>query len=125
MRTKRRFFCLNSSTAIDTLQPSEFYLGQNYPNPFSDTTSIKFCVAYRTRVTLEVTDMEGKLIRTLLDEEKDTGTYEIECDASTLLAGGRGPSEGIYVYMLHAGEFSAAKRMLLISHRALPYEATD
>jgi hypothetical protein len=110
---------MNSSTSIDTLQPSEFYLSQNYPNPFSGTTSIKFCVAYRTRVTLDVTDMEGKVIRTLLDEEKDTGTYEIECDASTLLAGGLDPSEGVFVYTLHAGEFSATKRMLLLKQRAL------
>jgi hypothetical protein len=111
---------MNSNRGMDNLQPSEFYLSQNYPNPFSGTTSIKFCVAYRTRVTLDVTDMEGKVIRTLLDEEKDTGTYEIQCDASTLHAGGLDPSEGIYVYTLQAGEFLATKRMLLFKQAAWP-----
>jgi hypothetical protein len=111
---------MNSNTGMNNLLPSEFYLSQNYPNPFGGTTAIKFCVAYRTRVRLDVTDMEGKVIRTLLDEEKDAGTYEIACDASTLRAGGLDPSGGIYVYTLQAGEFSATKRMLLFKQTALP-----
>jgi hypothetical protein len=97
---------------MDNLQPSEFYLSQNYPNPFSGTTSIKFCVAYRTRVKLDVTDVEGKVIRILLDEEKDAGTYEIECDASTLRAGGLDLSE--VIYRLQAGDFLSQKRMTLL-----------
>jgi len=43
-------------------EPTEFYLGQNYPNPFSESTVIKFCVAYKTKVKLEVFNSEGKMI---------------------------------------------------------------
>ena len=76
-------------------------------------------MAYKTKVTLEVFNSEGELVRTLLNEEKDTGTYEIECDASILPVGGSGPSEGIYVYRLQAGGFSATKRMMLLKQQAL------
>ena len=63
---------------MNDLVPSEFYLSQNYPNPFREKTTIKFCVAYKTKVKLEVFNSEGKLIKKLLDEEKEAGTYEIE-----------------------------------------------
>ena len=86
--------------------PSEFYLGQNHPDPFSRKTTIKFCVAYKTRVRLDVCDCEKKLVRKLMDEEKVAGTYEIEFDA-------RGLSQGSYIYILQAGEFVATKTMVL------------
>jgi len=110
---------MNSNTGLNDLLPSEFYLSQNYPNPFSEKTTIKLCVAYKTKVKLEVFDSAGELVKTLLNEEKEPGTYKIECDASILPAGGPGPSEGIYIYKLQAGEFSATKRMLLIKEKRL------
>ena len=96
------------------LVPSEFYLCQNYPNPFSEKTTIKLCVAYKTKVKLEVFDSEGRMVRTLLDEEKEAGTYRIELDASSLPSSGLGPPEASYVYRLQAGGFSATKKMLLL-----------
>jgi len=114
---------LLDSIALSDLVPSEFYLSQNYPNPFSEKTTIKLCVAYKTKVKLEVFNSEGKRVRTLLDEEKEAGTYELEFSAG----GGSPPanegqkgrgdactlSEGIYVYQLQVGDFSATKKMLL------------
>ncbi len=104
------------------LVPSEFQLSQNYPNPFSEKTAIKFCVAYRTRVTLEVLDSEGKMVRTLLDEERNAGTYEIEFVAGgeSFPAGhGGAMSEGIYLYKLQAGEFSETKKMVMLRQGCL------
>jgi hypothetical protein len=102
------------------LVPSEFRLSQNYPNPFNEQTTIKLCVAYKTKVKLEVFDPQGKMVRTLLDGEKEAGTYEVEFsaragspfgeDANTL-------SKGIYVYKLTAGHFSATKQMLLLRQK--------
>jgi hypothetical protein len=92
---------------MNDLVPSEFYLSQNYPNPFRDTTTIKFCVAYRTKVKLEVFNSEGEMIKTLLDEEKEAGTYGIEFDA-------RGLAEGDYINQLHAGDFLSRKKMTLL-----------
>jgi|SRR3972149_10221984 len=92
---------------VDDLVPSEFFLSQNYPNPFSEETTIKFCVAYKTKVKLEVFNSEGKMIKKLLDEEKEAGTYEVELNA-------RGLAEVTYIYQLQAGDFLAMKKMTLL-----------
>ena len=68
---------------MNDLVPSEFYLSRNYPNPFRDTTTIKFCVAYRIKVKLEVFNSEGEMIKILVDEEKEAGTYEVEFDPAS------------------------------------------
>src|SRR4030065_2691352 len=76
----RGFMNLIKDTVLNNnnLTPTEFYLSQNYPNPFSERTTIKFCVAYKTKVKLEVFNADGEMIKTLLDEEKEAGTYEVE-----------------------------------------------
>ena len=68
---------------MNELVPSEFYLGQNYPNPFKGKTIIKYCVAYKTRVKLTINSPEGKEWGKLVDEEKQPGTYEVEFSASS------------------------------------------
>src|SRR3989339_600002 len=101
---------MSTASAMNDLVPSEFYLSQNYPNPFSEKTTIKFCVAYKTKVKLEVFDSEGKMVKKLLDEEKDAGTYEIEFNAcvchsfESIFRGGI-LSEVTYIYQLQAGDF--------------------
>ena len=89
------------------LIPKEFYLGQNYPNPFDEKTAIKFCVAYKGKVKLEVFNPEGEMIKTLLDEEKEAGTYGVEFSAFGLC-------EGVYVYQFQAGDFISTKKMILV-----------
>ncbi len=91
---------------MKTMAPSEFYLCQNYPNPFRGKTTIKFCVAHRSIVKLDVCNCESKMITRLLDEEKEAGTYEIEFDACGLCAGS-------YIYILQAGDYVSTRRMLL------------
>ena len=98
---------LAKNAAPSDLVPSEFYLSQNYPNPFSEKTIIKFCVAYKTKATLEVFDSEGKMIERLLDEEKEAGTYEVTWNARSL-------SSGVYYYQLKAGAYVETKKMLKI-----------
>ena len=100
---------------MNDLEPSEFYLSQNYPNPFSEKTTIKFCVAYYTKVKLEVFSAEGELIKTLLDEEKEAGTYEAEFDAAICHSRICGNLEaGTYTYQLHAGDFLTRMKMILL-----------
>jgi len=76
-------------------------------------------VAYRINVKLDIFDSEGKMVGTLLDEEKEAGTYEVEFDTTRLSSGGLAPSEGIYTYQLTAGDFVATKRMLLLRHSSI------
>ncbi len=91
---------------MKNLLPSEFYLGQNYPDPFSEKATIKFCVAYKSRVRLDLCDNEKKPIQNIMDEQKDAGTYRIEIDAGGL-------NEGVYLYTLRAGEFESTRSMVV------------
>ena len=92
--------------------PSEFYLGQNYPNPFKERTTIKYCVAYKSKVRIIVFDSKNKILKKLLDEEKDAGTYEVVFNSHSGEA--QNLSSGVYFYQLKAGNFMQTKKMLLL-----------
>ncbi|OGU63690.1 MAG: hypothetical protein A2W30_05590 [Ignavibacteria bacterium RBG_16_36_9] len=96
---------------MEELVPSEFYLCQNYPNPFKEKTVIKYCVAYKTRVKLTVYNAEGEVIEKLIDEEKKPGTYEVVFQSAV---GSRQLANGNYLYRLEAGNFTSEKKMQLI-----------
>lgn len=85
----------------------DFQLYQNYPNPFNPTTTIKYQVKLPGSVSIKVFDVLGNDIATLVNEEKLSGTYEIEFNAATL------PS-GIYFYQLRAGSLMQTKKMILL-----------
>jgi len=114
---------------MNELVPSEFYLGQNYPNPFKEKTTIKYCVANKTRVKITVYDSDSEVIEKLVDEEKQPGTYEVEffaCHSHESLparlvsdeserdgkAGGN-PITGTFSYQLEAGDYSNQKTMII------------
>jgi photosystem II stability/assembly factor-like uncharacterized protein len=96
-------------------QLTTFILNQNYPNPFNPTTKIKFVtpsvIASETKqsqpVTLNIYDVLGNEITTLVNEELPAGEYEIEFDATGL------PS-GIYFYQLKAETFSQTNKMIYL-----------
>ena len=103
---------LNNSL-MNEFEPSEFYLSQNYPNPFSDKTTIKYCVAVRARVILTVYDADGNAIEKLVDEDQNPGTYEVEFSACQS-GESRNLNEGNYFYNLEAGDYRSEKKMLLL-----------
>jgi hypothetical protein len=92
---------------MDELVPSEFYLSQNYPNPFKDKTTIKYCVPDKTRIKLTVLDSDMTIVEELENEVKEAGTYEVEFK-------GIGVQEGTYFYQLKAKEFVDIKKMVLV-----------
>jgi hypothetical protein len=95
--------------------PLAFHLSQNYPNPFSEQTIIKYCVAYRTRVQITVFNSAGEVIDTLVDEEKSPGTYEIDFCVSVGASGKvRDPARRKYQYRMEAGGYSCEKEMELL-----------
>ena len=82
--------------------PSHFTLEQNYPNPFNPSTKIKYSIPTNVKgemsnVILKVYDVLGNEIKTLFDEEKSPGTYEVTWNANDL------PS-GVYFYQLKTGK---------------------
>jgi hypothetical protein len=102
------------NNVVNNLTPLEFYLSQNYPNPFCEKTIIKYCLAYKTKVKLEVFDSESKMIKVLIDEEKEAGTYEIEFDSFDCHFRESGNlKEVIYFYRLEAGDYINEKQMVL------------
>ena len=93
--------------------PSEFFLSQNYPNPFKEKTIIKYCVAFKTRVQLTVYNSEGKVIEKLVDEEKLPGAYEVEFNTVEKHSD-ESLQSGTYSYRLEAGDYSSEKKMEII-----------
>jgi len=87
--------------------PVEFALKQNYPNPFNPTSRIGFDLPEAAAVMLTVFDLNGREIATLVNGPLTAGAHEVEFNAAGL------PS-GIYIYRLNAGDFSAARTMLLM-----------
>ena len=87
--------------------PKQFSLKQNYPNPFNPKTKIKYEIAKSGFVSLKIYDVLGREIKTLVNENKNVGFYEIEFDANNL-------NSGIYFYKLTTNNFSEMKKMILI-----------
>ena len=87
--------------------PESFSLRQNFPNPFNPATKIKFSIPTSKFVTLKVYDALGNEVAILVNEEKPSGDYEVEFNAS-------GFTSGVYFYKLQAGNFNETKKMLLL-----------
>jgi hypothetical protein len=94
------------SIEIDN-QPTVYSLSQNYPNPFNPTTTINYAISQSREVRLSVFNSLGEKVKTLVNETKDPGVYEVEFSANEF------PS-GIYFYKIQAGSFVDTKKMILI-----------
>jgi hypothetical protein len=93
--------------------PLVFALEQNYPNPFNPTTQIQFSLPEQSDVLLEVFDILGRRVATLINNENYTvGHHTITWDATSQT--GRTLSSGMYIYRLQAGSFVQAKRMMFL-----------
>jgi hypothetical protein len=93
---------------------SEFALLQNFPNPFNPSTVISYQLPVSGIVTLKVYDILGNEIATLVNEEKQPGTYEVEFDVTSHSGEVRNLSSGIYFYQLRSGNFIQTKKMVLM-----------
>ena len=89
----------------------DFALQQNYPNPFNPTTTINYQLPENGFVTVKVFDVLGKEIATLVNENKSSGYYKVDFDASS--AGG-GLTSGVYIYTINVNGFAQSKKMLLM-----------
>jgi hypothetical protein len=87
--------------------PGEFTLLQNYPNPFNPSTSISFTIPKQSHVRLQVFNVLGQLVGTLVDGSKQAGSYTVTWDASS-------KPDGVYFYKLSAGAFVQTKKMVLM-----------
>ena len=91
----------------DNRVPEKYDLAQNYPNPFNPTTRIGFRISNSGFVSLKVYDVLGREVRTLVNEVRQPGIYEVRFDAGGL-------SSGLYFCRLQAGSYISTKKMMLL-----------
>jgi hypothetical protein len=88
--------------------PSEFKLGSNYPNPVESGTTIEYDLKEASSVTIEVYNTLGQRVATLVDQEKEAGSYTVRFEAGSDL------SSGVYFYRMQAGDFTETKRITVV-----------
>ena len=91
----------------NSLIPDKYEMSQNYPNPFNPTTVIEFAVPQESKVLLEVFNILGERLATLVNEVKTPGYYNVNFDAGLL-------SSGFYIYRIQAEDFVEVKKMILL-----------
>lgn len=92
-------------------------LAQNYPNPFNPETWIPYELAEASRVTISIYDLQGKLVRTLDVGHREVGQYFSRENAAYWDGrnnAGERVSSGVYFYQIHAGDFHATKKMVIL-----------
>ncbi len=101
-----------SRSAIDLNLPTSYNLAQNYPNPFNPQTTISFALPAAGAVRLEVYNVLGQKISTLIDDYLPAGRHEV------VFAGDDGHghelASGVYFYRLRVGNFESSRKMLLL-----------
>ena len=105
---------INEERTPPPVLPSVYKLYQNYPNPFNPVTKIRYNIpsvistgGRNLKVTLKVYDILGREITTLVNEEKPSGSYEVEFNGSKY-------ASGVYFYQLKTGNYLETKKMILI-----------
>ena len=113
------FYCDNASLTLDSLLappavgipdkaiPLVVELSQNYPNPFHQNTSIQFRIAEPGLYQLVVFDIHGQLMKSIVDEKLQSGTYKVKFNARDLPA-------GTYFYRLTGSEVNLTRKMVLM-----------
>ena len=96
--------------------PERFSLGQNYPNPFNPSTIIPYQLPVAAHVRLEVFNLLGQRIATLVDGEQPAGSHSARWDGTD--GAGRAAAAGVYLYRLRSGPMVATRRMVLIDGQA-------
>jgi predicted CXXCH cytochrome family protein len=97
---------------IDNTVPQTYSLDQNYPNPFNPTTTIKYTIPKEGNVKIQIFDITGRLVTTLVNANEATGTYSVTWNGRN--SGGEAVSSGIYLYRLQANDFVSVKKMVML-----------
>jgi hypothetical protein len=83
------------------------FLLQNYPNPFNPSTTIRYALPQRSHVTLTVFNTLGQQVAELVNGDVDAGIHDVKFEGSNL-------ASGMFFYRLHAGDYVATKRLILV-----------
>ena len=97
---------------LDPSIPREFSLNQNYPNPFNPTTKINYELPNNDFVSIDIYDVMGHRIKSLVSTNQDAGYKSVHWNATNDL--GQPVSAGMYIYTIQAGEFRQTRKMVLL-----------
>lgn len=100
------------SVTVFWMIPKVFALRNAYPNPSSDETTIRYEIPQKSYVSLKVYDISGRLVKTLVNEEKIANYYTVRWDGKN--ENGREVGSGVYFYRLQAGNKTATKKLVLV-----------
>jgi flagellar hook assembly protein FlgD len=89
-----------------------FAINQNTPNPFASATNIRFAIPDAKPVTLKIYNVEGRLVRDLIDRTMPAGRHEVTWDGRD--ATGARVTSGVYFYKFAAGTFTAERKMVVL-----------
>jgi hypothetical protein len=106
-----------TSVNENLISPDRFYLFQNYPQPFNPSTKIRYQIPKSSFVSIKVFDALGREVATIVNEEKKTGSYEVEFSTKGgSVAGGDAYnySSGIYFYTMKTSGYVETKKMILL-----------
>lgn len=92
--------------------PKEFNLGQNHPNPFNPITVIDFALPTASQVKIDIYNVLGQKVRTLVNEEMTANYYSVTWDGTN--DNGQAAASGIYFYKIEAGKFQNTKKLMLL-----------
>jgi len=97
----------SSPTAVEDAAPAAFTVAQNTPNPFNPTTTINFNLAKQGQVSVDVFNVAGQKVASLLNDTLKAGSHSVTWDAS-------GVAAGVYFYTVKSGDFSKTMKMTLL-----------
>jgi len=99
----------SSEISIEIGAPEEYSISQNFPNPFNPETVIRYQLPEISQVKLELFNILGEKIKTLIDDEMEPGNYEFKLSLSDITL-----TSGIYFYRITAGNFTSVKKMVIL-----------
>jgi hypothetical protein len=111
-RTWGNLWNSGSADVGSALRPSAYRAYQSYPNPFNPVCTIRYDIAHAGRASLKVFDVNGSVVRTLVDSWREPGVYREVWDGRR--DDGTALTSGVYFYRLEAGKFVATKKMVLL-----------
>jgi hypothetical protein len=92
--------------------PTEFALHQNYPNPFNPVTTLNYGLPEQSMVVMTVYDLMGREVTTLVNQVQKAGYHTIRWNGTD--QSGQVVSAGLYIYRITAGDYSVARKMILL-----------
>jgi len=93
--------------AGDPMKPASFELGQNAPNPFNPVTEIRFALPEESDVTIEVYNVRGQRVKTLIDDRRPAGWHTVRVEGNDM-------ASGVYFYRMQAGNYTETKKMSIL-----------